>query len=226
MKILLVEDDQTLCLQIKEALNRWDFEVVTVTDFGQVIEIYEQSMPQIVVMDVTLPKYDGFYWTREIRQRSNVPIIFLSSRDSPMDQVMSMELGADDYIQKPFHMPVLVAKLQAVYRRVYQYNLDEKRTLVWQGYTLDLAKDCLVQHDTCINLSKTEMLILEVLIKKKNQIVTREELMTTLWDDEAFVSDNTLTVNVNRLRKKLESIHLDKAIETKVGKGYLAHESI
>lgn len=226
MKILLVEDDQTLCQQITEALAQWDFEVTAVTDFSHILQTYIEVAPQIVIMDVTLPKYDGFYWTRQIRNQSNVPIVFLSSRDNPMDQVMSMELGADDYMQKPFHMPVLVAKLQAIYRRVYQYNQEAKRTLMWQECVVDLTKDCIERNGECVTLSKTEMLILDVLLAKKNQIVTRDELMTALWDDEAFVSDNTLTVNINRLRKKLRVFDMQQAIETKVGKGYMAHETL
>ncbi|MCS4486472.1 response regulator transcription factor [Staphylococcus americanisciuri] len=226
MKILLVEDDQTLCQQITDSLAQWDFEVTAVTDFSAILQTYIQVAPQIVIMDVTLPKYDGFYWTRQIRNQSNVPIVFLSSRDNPMDQVMSMELGADDYMQKPFHMPVLVAKLQAIYRRVYQYNQEAKRTLMWQGCVVDLAKDCIERDGENIMLSKTEMLILEVLLAKKNQIVSRDELMTALWDDEAFVSDNTLTVNINRLRKKLRVFDMQMAIETKIGKGYMAHETL
>ncbi|UXR69913.1 response regulator transcription factor [Staphylococcus sp. IVB6246] len=226
MKILLVEDDETLCQQIIDALVQWDFEVIPATDFSHVLQTYIQVAPQIVIMDVTLPKYDGFYWTRQIRSQSNVPIVFLSSRDNPMDQVMSMELGADDYMQKPFHMPVLIAKLQAIYRRVYQYNQETKRTLMWQGCVVDLTRDCIERNDQCITLSKTEMLILDVLLAKKNQIVSRDELMTALWDDESFVSDNTLTVNINRLRKKLRIFDMQQAIETKVGKGYMAHETL
>lgn len=224
MQILLVEDDNTLFQELKKELEQWDFNVVGVEDFSHVMETFETFNPEIVILDVQLPKYDGFYWCRKMRQRSNVPILFLSSRDNPMDQVMSMELGADDYMQKPFYTNVLVAKLQAIYRRVYEFGVEEKRTLSWQDATVDLSKDSIQKDDKTIFLSKTEMIILEMLINKRNQIVTRDTLITALWDDEAFVSDNTLTVNVNRLRKKLSEIDMDSAIETKVGKGYLAHE--
>lgn len=195
-----------------------------VEDFSNVMETYEQVQPEIVIMDVQLPKYDGFYWCRKMRQVSNVPILFLSSRDNPMDQVMSMELGADDYMQKPFYTNVLIAKLQAIYRRVYEFGVEEKRILNWQKAVVDLSKDSIQKDDKVIYLSKTEMIILEMLITKQNQIVTRDTLITALWEDEAFVSDNTLTVNVNRLRKKLAELDMDTAIETKVGKGYMAHE--
>ncbi|MGE7166750.1 response regulator transcription factor GraR/ApsR [Staphylococcus hominis] len=224
MQILLVEDDQTLFQQLKKELENWDFFVYGVNDFSNVMETYHNVQPEIVIMDVQLPKHDGFYWCRQIRQVSNVPILFLSSRDNPMDQVMSMELGADDYMQKPFHTNVLIAKLQAIYRRVYQFGVEERRTLNWQDALVDLSKDSIQKGDKIIYLSKTEMIILEMLIQKQNQIVTRDTLITALWDDEAFVSDNTLTVNVNRLRKKLSEIGMETEIETKVGKGYMAHE--
>ncbi|WP_265473408.1 response regulator transcription factor GraR/ApsR [Staphylococcus epidermidis] len=224
MQILLVEDDNTLFQELKKELEQWDFNVVGVEDFSHVMETFETFNPEIVILDVQLPKYDGFYWCRKMRQQSNVPILFLSSRDNPMDQVMSMELGADDYMQKPIYTNVLIAKLQAIYRRVYEFGVEEKRTLSWQDATVDLSKDSIQKDDKTIFLSKTEMIILEMLINKRNQIVTRDTLITALWDDEAFVSDNTLTVNVNRLRKKLSEIDMDSAIETKVGKGYLAHE--
>ncbi|MEM0637867.1 response regulator transcription factor GraR/ApsR [Staphylococcus lugdunensis] len=224
MQILLVEDDKTLFKELKKELEQWDFNVMGVEDFSNVMETYEQVQPEIVIMDVQLPKYNGFYWCRKMRQVSNVPILFLSSRDNPMDQVMSMELGADDYMQKPFYTNVLIAKLQAIYRRVYEFGVEEKRILNWQKAVVDLSKDSIQKDDKVIYLSKTEMIILEMLITKQNQIVTRDTLITALWEDEAFVSDNTLTVNVNRLRKKLAELDMDTAIETKVGKGYMAHE--
>ena len=224
MQILLIEDDSTLFQELKKELEQWDFNVTGVEDFGNVMDTFEKFNPEIVILDVQLPKYDGFYWCRKMRQESNVPILFLSSRDNPMDQVMSMELGADDYMQKPFYTNVLIAKLQAIYRRVYEFGVEEKRTLSWKDTVVDLSKDSIQKEDKTIFLSKTEMIILEMLINKRNQIVTRDTLITALWDDEAFVSDNTLTVNVNRLRKKLAEIDMDGAIETKVGKGYMAHE--
>ncbi|MGI2278713.1 response regulator transcription factor [Staphylococcus cohnii] len=223
MEILLVEDDMTLFKELSEELEQWDFNVNGIDDFNLVIEKFQEVDPAIVIMDVKLPKYDGFYWTRKIREISNTPILFLSSRDNPMDQVMSMELGADDYVQKPFNTNILIAKLQAIYRRVYQFSIDEKRVITWQEATLDLTKDSINKDDQAIYLSKTEMIILEMLVKKQDTIVTRDTLITALWDDEAFVSDNTLTVNVNRLRKKLADINMKDAIETKIGKGYMAH---
>ena len=225
MNILLVEDDMSLFKELSEELEQWDFQVNGIDDFNDVLTQFKEVNPAIVIMDVKLPKYDGFYWTRTIRQTSNTPLLFLSSRDNPMDQVMSMELGADDYVQKPFNTSVLIAKLQAVYRRVYQFSIEEKRVLSWLEATLDLSKDSITKEDKVIYLSKTEMIILEMLVKKQGEIVTRDTLITALWDDEAFVSDNTLTVNVNRLRKKLADIDMKDAIETKIGKGYMAHDT-
>ncbi|PTJ15011.1 DNA-binding response regulator [Staphylococcus succinus] len=225
MNILLVEDDMSLFKELCEELEQWDFQVNGIDDFNDVLTQFKEVNPAIVIMDVKLPKYDGFYWTRKIREISNTPILFLSSRDNPMDQVMSMELGADDYVQKPFNTSVLIAKLQAVYRRVYQFSIEEKRVLSWLDATLDLSKDSITKEDKVIYLSKTEMIILEMLVKKQGEIVTRDTLITALWDDEAFVSDNTLTVNVNRLRKKLADIDMKDAIETKIGKGYMAYET-
>ncbi|RIN62133.1 DNA-binding response regulator [Staphylococcus simulans] len=226
MKILLVEDDKSLFEQLKKELEHWDLQVSGIDDFNQVMEAFEQEQPEIIIMDVELPKYDGFYWCREIRNQSNVPILFLSARDNPMDQVMSMELGADDFMQKPFYTNVLISKLKAIHRRVYQFNLEEQRMLSWGDVQVDLGKGVLERGNETAHLSKTEMLILEILLKHRNKIVSRDEIITALWDDEAFVSDNTLTVNINRLRKKLADFGLTNAIETRVGKGYLAHDNI
>ncbi|MCD8914067.1 response regulator transcription factor [Staphylococcus simulans] len=224
MKILLVEDDKSLFEQLKKELEHWDLHVYGIEDFNHVLEEYTEIQPEIIIMDVELPKYDGFYWCRAIRNQSNVPILFLSARDNPMDQVMSMELGADDFMQKPFYTNVLIAKLKAIYRRVYQFNIEEKRMMTWGDVQVDLAKGVLERDGESAHLSKTEMLILEILLQHRNQIVSRDAIITALWDDEAFVSDNTLTVNINRLRKKLAEFGLTHAIETRVGKGYMAHD--
>lgn len=155
---------------------------------------------------------------------SNVPIIFLSSRDHPTDMVMSMQLGADDYVQKPFHFDVLIAKVQAILRRVYDYNTEQIELRTWNSATLDYAKNTVTNHKGTIELTKNEIYILKVLIERKNKIVSREEIIQRLWDDERFISDNTLTVNVNRLRKRLDELSLGRFIETKVGQGYQAKE--
>ncbi|HCN60358.1 MULTISPECIES: response regulator transcription factor [Mammaliicoccus] len=224
MKLLIIEDDETLFKAMKSQLEKWDWSVHGINDFGLVFEEYKALQPDMVIIDIQLPQYDGFYWCRAIRKQSNIPIVFLSSRDHPMDQVMSMELGADDFIQKPFHTEVLVAKLQAIYRRVYQYNKEEPRIKLWNKARVDYGKHVIEKDDNEISLTKNEMFILEILLNHKNEVVSRDTIITALWDDEQFVSDNTLTVNVNRLRKKLTDIGLNDLIETKVGKGYIAHE--
>ena len=222
--ILLIEDDETLFKEVKERLTQWSYIVQGIEDFGDVLTEFIRIQPDLVIIDIQLPKYDGFHWCRMIRAHSNVPILFLSSRDHPTDIVMSMQLGADDFIQKPFHFEVLIAKIQAILRRVYNYNTDQIQLKIWSGATIDYEKNT-VQNDLgSIELSRNEIFILRELINQKNKIVTREELIRSLWDDERFVSDNTLTVNVNRLRKRLDEIELGHYIETKVGQGYIAKE--
>ncbi|MGF7047943.1 OmpR family two-component system bacitracin resistance response regulator BceR [Paenibacillus sp. DS2015] len=223
-KLLLIEDDTTLFKEIKERLSQWSYDVYGIYDFSNVMQEFTDIKPDLVIIDIQLPKFDGFHWCRMIRAHSNIPIIFLSSRDHPTDIVMSMQLGADDYIQKPFHFDVLIAKIQAVLRRVYNYNTDKSELKSWCGATVDYEKN-VVTHDTgSIELTRNEIFVLKILIEKKNKIVSREELMNNLWDDKRFISDNTLTVNVNRLRKKLDELGLGGYIETKVGQGYIATE--
>ncbi|MEY8744511.1 winged helix-turn-helix domain-containing protein [Bacillales bacterium AN1005] len=223
-KIMLIEDDESLFNEMKDRLSQWSYDVYGVQDFGKVMEVYSSIQPELVIIDIQLPQYDGFHWCRLIRAHSNVPIIFLSSRDHPTDMVMSMHLGADDFVQKPFHFEVLIAKIQATLRRVYNYNTERVELRTWRGATIEYVKNTLTRDQQAVLLTKNEMLILKVLVEHKNQIVNREELIRSLWDHEHFVSDNTLTVNVNRLRKKLEPLGLDSYIETHVGQGYQATE--
>lgn len=223
-KIMLIEDDMTLFQEIKERLSQWSYDVYGVQDFGDILHEFTSIKPELVIIDIQLPKFDGFHWCRMIRAHSNVPIIFLSSRDHPTDMVMSMQLGADDFVQKPFHFDVLIAKIQATLRRVYNYNTERTDLRFWRGATVEYVKNTITNEKGSVELTKNEMFILKMLIERKNQIVSREDIIKSLWDHEHFVSDNTLTVNVNRLRKKLENIGLDPFIETKVGQGYMATE--
>ncbi len=223
-KILLIEDDETLFHEMKDRLTQWNYDVYGIQDFNKVIQEFTTIKPDLVVIDIQLPKFDGFHWCRMIRSHSNVPILFLSSRDHPTDMVMSMQLGADDFIQKPFHFDVLIAKLQATLRRVYNYNTEPVYLKTWRGATVDYEKNVVANETGSIELTKNEIFILKLLIEQKNKIVAREELIKSLWDDERFVSDNTLTVNLNRLRKKLDELDLGRFIETKVGQGYMATE--
>ncbi len=225
-KLLLIEDDTTLFHEIKDRLASWSYEIYGITDFSRVIEEFTVVKPDLVIIDIQLPKFDGFHWCRMIRSHSNVPIIFLSSRDHPTDMVMSMQLGADDFIQKPFHFDVLIAKLQAILRRVYNYNTEQVNLKTWCGAKVDYEKNTVTNEIGSIELTKNEIFILKLLIEKKNKIVSREQLMNSLWDDKRFISDNTLTVNVNRLRKRLDELCLGRFIETKVGQGYIAIEEV
>ncbi|MFT8320158.1 MAG: response regulator transcription factor [Bacillus sp. (in: firmicutes)] len=224
-KLLLIEDDKTLFQEIKERLNQWSYEVFGITDFHAVMQDFTEIKPDLVIIDIQLPKYDGFHWCRMIRSHSKVPIIFLSSRDHPTDMVMSMQLGADDFVQKPFHFEVLIAKIQAILRRVYNYNMETNELKTWCGATIDYEKNMVISYSgAAIELTKNEIFILKQLIDQKNKIVSRDHLINSLWNDKRFISDNTLTVNVNRLRKRLDEIGLGRFIETKVGQGYIAIE--
>lgn len=223
-KILLIEDDTTLFQEIKDRLGQWSYDVYGIEDYERVMETFTDVQPELVIIDIQLPKFDGFHWCRMIREHSNVPIIFLSSRDHPTDMVMSMNLGADDFVQKPFHFDVLIAKIQAILRRVYNYSNDVNELKTWAGATIDLERNRVSNETGMIELTKNEMYILKLLIERKNKIVSREELINRLWDDQRFVSDNTLTVNINRLRKRLGELGLGDMIETKFGQGYVAKE--
>lgn len=222
MKILVIEDDQAIYEMIKERFAQWSFDVTRPNDFQKVMSTFMDEKPQFVLIDIQLPAFDGFHWCREIRHISNVPIIFLSSRDHPMDMIMAMQMGADDFVQKPFHLDVLVAKVQALLRRTNDYHEESLDVSNWNGALIDFARSEITYMDTMIDLTKNELFILRVLMQSVDKIVSRDELMRKLWDDERFVNDNTLSVNVNRLRSKLEEIGLADVIITKKGLGYMA----
>ncbi|MEH7607679.1 response regulator transcription factor [Priestia megaterium] len=223
MKILIVEDDNKIYELVKEKFEQWSFEVAGVEDFQKVMEVFIAESPELVILDVNLPVYDGFYWCQQIRAVSKTPIVFLSSREHPMDIVMAMNVGADDYIQKPFNLDVLVAKVQALLRRTYSYGDTISDVIEWNGAVLDLKKGSLHYNDQEIHLTKNEFFILRLLLEERGKIVSREELMRRLWEDEKFVSDNTLSVNITRIRTKLEEIGLNDKIVTKKGQGYLVN---
>lgn len=222
MKVFIIEDDASIMTLIEERFAQWKFDVVGVMDFANVLQQFQREEPQLVIIDIQLPVYDGFHWCREIRMQSNVPILFLSSRDHPMDMVMAMQLGADDFMQKPFHMDVLVAKVQALLRRTYDYKEVQTDVERWCGASIQYDRAIVKYEEQQIELTKNELFILKVLVQQAGQIVSRDELMRKLWDDERFVNDNTLTVNVNRLRQHLEEIGLVDVIVTKKGLGYMA----
>ena len=222
VKILLIEDDPSIFELVQQRLQQWGFTVEGVKDFQAVMDDYRTFVPNLVMIDIQLPAYDGFHWCREIRAESNVPILFLSSRDHPMDMVMAMQMGADDFVQKPFHMDVLIAKIQAILRRTYDYKEQVNTTIEWQGAKIDYDRALVSINGRQVELTKNELFILKVLLTSAGQIVSRDEMMRKLWDDERFVNDNTLTVNVNRLRQRLEGIGLVDVIVTKKGLGYMA----
>lgn len=221
-KIMLIEDDVSIFNLLKERFHLWSFEVIGPTDFQLVLPSFLEQKPELVMIDIQLPAYDGFHWCREIRRHSKVPIIFLSSRDHPMDMVMAMQMGADDFVQKPFNMEVLLAKVQAILRRTYDYGEEQSDIVHWNGAIIDYSRSTISKDEQETELTKNELFILRVLVQSVDKIVSRDELMRKLWDDEKFVNDNTLSVNVNRLRLKLEQIGLDEVIVTKKGLGYLA----
>lgn len=218
-RIFLVEDDETIARLIKKHLEKWEYEVSTVQDFGNVLGEFAVCDPQLVLLDIRLPFYNGHYWCTQIRQVSKVPIIFLSSVSDNMNIVMAMNMGADDFIPKPFDLEVLTAKVQALLRRSYDFA-GSSSMLEHKGMLLNLSDATLLYQEQKVELTKNELKILQTLIENKMQVVTRETLMTRLWESDMYVDENTLSVNVNILRKKLTSIGLEDSILTKKGIGY------
>ncbi|MEG0284331.1 MAG: response regulator transcription factor [Erysipelotrichales bacterium] len=220
-KIICVEDDINLAQQLKEALERFKYEVLLVDDFNNVDQFVIDNEPHLVIMDVNLPSNDGFYWTNLIRQSSNVPILFMSSRDERLEQVMAMSIGADDYITKPIDLELTIIKIQALLRRVYDYeNSKNSSILKYNELELDLNKFELRYQDKVDSLTKNEFKILQKLMLHQNEFVKREVLMDYLWDNNSFIDNNAFNVNLSRLRKKIESIYGEDLIETKRSVGY------
>lgn len=219
-KILIVEDDRVIANKMKEHLEKWDYEVACVQDFKRVQEEYTAFDPQLVIMDIILPFYNGFHWCTQIRQISSVPILFLSSANDNMNIVMAMNMGGDDFIEKPFDLNVVTAKVQAMLRRAYSFQ-GNLNVLEHQGLLLNLNDGIVSYKEKKTELTKNEFKILQVLMEHAGKIVTREELMTALWESDAFVDDNTLTVNVTRLRRKLAELAAVEFIKTKKGIGYI-----
>ena len=223
-KILLLEDDEVIRQQVKKMLEQWGYEVVLVEDFMEVLSIFVKEEPHLVLMDIGLPLFNGYHWCQEIRKVSKVPIMFLSSRDQAMDIVMAINMGGDDFVTKPFDQNVLLAKIQGLLRRSYEFGKDQS-LLEYMGVILNLKAMDLVYQGEVVSLTKNEFQILQVLFERSGNIVSREDLMKELWNSDFFIDDNTLSVNVARLRKKLEAVGLKDFIETKKGVGYgLRHD--
>ena len=223
-KILLVEDDEVIRQQVKKILEQWEYEVVLVEDFMEVLSLFVKEEPHLVLMDIGLPLFNGYHWCQEIRKVSKVPIMFLSSRDQAMDIVMAINMGGDDFVTKPFDQNVLLAKIQGLLRRSYEFGKDQS-LLGYMGVILNLKAMDLVYQGEVVSLTKNEFQILQVLFERSGNIVSREDLMKELWNSDFFIDDNTLSVNVARLRKKLEAVGLKDFTETKKGVGYgLRHD--
>ncbi|AXN97613.1 response regulator transcription factor [Streptococcus thermophilus] len=223
-KILLVEDDEVIRQQVKKILEQWEYEVVLVEDFMEVLSLFVKEEPHLVLMDIGLPLFNGYHWCQEIRKVSKMPIMFLSSRDQAMDIVMAINMGGDDFVTKPFDQNVLLAKIQGLLRRSYEFGKDQS-LLEYMGVILNLKAMDLVYQGEVVSLTKNEFQILQVLFERSGNIVSREDLMKELWNSDFFIDDNTLSVNVARLRKKLEAVGLKDFIETKKGVGYgLRHD--
>lgn len=222
--ILIVEDDDKIADILQSYIKKYNYEVSRASDYSNVKGEFLEVKPDLVLVDINLPQYDGFYWCRQIRTLSNVPILFISARVSEMDQVMAIENGGDDYITKPFSLDVVMAKIKSALRRAYGEYAGmpgAQNSLVdLGGLYLDRSKYTIVYQNQQTKLSQKEFLLLNCLVEKRERIVSREELLEILWDDTHFIDDNTLTVNVTRVRKKLEEIGITDAIETVRGYGY------
>ncbi|BCZ46287.1 DNA-binding response regulator [Clostridium gelidum] len=218
--ILLIEDEIDLANEIELTLNKWGFNICKIDEFDKILSEFLEKKPQLVLLDINLPFYDGFYWCKKIRGMSKVPIIFLSSRNSNMDMIMGINDGADDYITKPFSTDILITKINALLRRSYDYSISSN-ILFYDGLALDTEKGIVTYNEKSLELTKNDMKILSTLIKNKGKIVSRENLMMSLWNENEFVNENTLTVSINRLRNKILELGLKDFIKTKKGIGYI-----
>lgn len=222
-KILVVEDDAIISAEIQKHFIAWGFEVQTVCDFEAVFSQFAMFEPHLVILDISLPFYNGYYWCTEIRKVSKIPIIFLSSTSDNMNIIMAMNMGGDDFVAKPFDLAVLSAKVQAMIRRAYSFQ-GNSHILEYKGVILNLSNASLEVSGKKVELTKNELRILQILFEHKGETVTREAIMKHLWDGDCFIDDNTLAVNLTRLRKKLEGISLNDFITTKKGMGYLLED--
>ena len=218
-KVFIIEDDVKINEQLGSFLKRYGYEVATSFDFENIVDIALEENPKIILLDINLPVFDGYYICKEIRKQSNVPIIVVTSRDTEMDELISMNLGADDFITKPYNAAILLARIESIIRRVYGNNSME--IYEYNGLRYNLSTSEMEYEGNKSDLIKNESRILYTLIKNKGKIVSRSELMKYLWQNDEFVDDNTLTVNINRLRKKMEEIGANNMLTTKRGQGYI-----
>ena len=219
-KILIVEDDKTIANAVKKHVETWGYQAYATQNFQNVMEDFAREHPQLVILDITLPFYNGYHWCSEIRKVSKVPILFLSSAADNMNIIMAMQMGGDDFVAKPFDLTVLTAKIQALLRRSYDFA-GQTRIMEHCGVILNLADATLLYEGETLELSKNEYRIMLTLLERTGSVVSRETLMEKLWATDSFVDENTLTVNVARLRKRLAGIGLSDFIETRKGLGYM-----
>lgn len=219
-RLLIIEDDSGIAEAIKTQAQMWEMEVLCVRNFRNILPEFAQFDPHIVLLDISLPFFNGYHWCSEIRKVSRVPIIFISSASDNMNMVMAMNMGADDFIAKPFDRSVLMAKLQAMLRRSYDFVCTVS-VLEHRGALLSMGDNTLTYGEEKISLSKNEYKILKILMENKGKVVSRERLMEMLWETDSFIDENTLTVNVGRLRRRLDAAGLENFITTKFGVGYL-----
>ncbi|MBU3146127.1 response regulator transcription factor [Clostridium sp. CF012] len=220
-KVMIVEDDARIKEILLENIGRWGFVGKAVDNFNEVFVEFSKYAPHLILMDINLPFFDGFYWCNKIREISKVPIIFVSSRSNNMDVIMAINMGGDDFIQKPFSLEILMAKINALIRRTYSYADAQTNVLQYKNIVLNMKDNSVFFKDKRVELSRNEFSILYLLMKNNGNLISRDKIMRSLWEDESFVDDNTLTVNINRLRKKLENIQLEDLIKTKKGQGYI-----
>ena len=218
-RIFIVEDDRVIARAVKQHIESWGCEARVVSDFRNVLKEFVAFDAHLVLMDISLPFFNGYHWCREIRKISKVPVIFISSASDNMNIVMAMDMGGDDFIAKPFDLSVLTAKVQAVLRRAYEFS-GAQSLLEHRGAILNLGDASLTYEGKRLELTKNDFRILQTLMERPGQVVSRETIMLRLWETDCFVDDNTLTVNMTRLRKKLEAIGLEDFILTRKGAGY------
>lgn len=219
-KILIVEDDRMIAESVKNHLETWGYEAVIAEHFQNILEDVTSCAPELILLDITLPSYNGFYWCREIRKLFKMPIIFLSSASDNMNIVMAMDMGGDDFIAKPFDMAVLTAKIGAMLRRSYSFS-GQMNVINHRDAILNLVDNSITYLGKRAELSRNEAQIMTLLMENAGSIVSRDMIMMQLWDSENFIDDNTLTVNITRIRKKLKEIGLEDFIRTRKGSGYI-----
>ncbi|OPF50559.1 DNA-binding response regulator [Clostridium baratii] len=218
--ITIVEDSDIIREELKKLLSKYGYNINTPTNFENIIEEVHSSKPDLILLDINLPYFDGYHICREIRKTSKVPIIIVTSRDSDMDELMSMNLGADDFVTKPYNTQILLVRIEALLRRTYGRE-EQSNKLTYKNFELDLSKGILISGDNKLEITKNEIKILSYLMEHKGEIVSREDLMEHLWNSDYYVDDNTLSVNVTRIRKKLQELGIENVIETRRGLGYI-----